>query len=470
MTSQQTTLFALGALAAIVVILGLWSARRTGTVEDFHLAGRSLGAWRAGLSQAASAYGLWIVLGVSGAAYTLGIAAAWIAVGILLGAALGWFYVGTAVHRQARARGALTAFELLATERPGAPRSVAQSAAGITAVAVFFGVCAQFSIAGGAVARGLGLAQGLGVAIVAGLTLLGAWLGGLRAISAIAVVVAVLLVAIALFLPQPALFFVGGLKGMYSSLAQTGATAIDPLGGNAGTQALIFLLGSFGLGLGLCGQPQVLEQFVATRSESQVRWAGVVAIAWFALLLVGLLFTGWEARVLYESIERPDLAIFELVQRVFPPNLAVLPVLAVTAAVIVGMGAQLLVVADALLLVGQQGSDSQGPSVARLRTVIFVMTLAAGAIAAFVSLGSARVALLCWLATAAVLGPLFLVRASGVHIRPGYAAAAMRVGIVLTLILFLLRRERIDWMAAFVPFAIALLVAILGRERSPRIN
>jgi Na+/proline symporter len=467
MTSHQTTLFALGALAVIVVLLGLWSARRTGSVEDFHLAGRSLGAVRAGLSQAASAYGLWIVLGVSGAAYTLGLAAAWIAVGILLGAALGWFYVGPSVHRQARARGAVTAFELLATERPGAPRSTAQSAAGIAAVAVFFGVCAQFSIAGGAVARGLGLAQGLGVAIVAGLTLLGAWLGGLRAISAIAVVVAVLLVVIALFLPQPALFFVGGVKGIYSSLAQTGATAIDPLGGNAGTQALIFLLGSFGIGLGLCGQPQVLEQFVATRSESQVRWAGVVAIAWFALLLMGLLFTGWEARVLYESIERADIAIFELVQRVFPPNLAVIPVLAVTAAVIVGTGAQLLVVADALMLVGQ-ASDSPGPSVGRLRTVIFVMALAAGAIAAFVSLGSARVALLCWLATAAVLGPLFLVRASGVHIRPGYAAAAMRVGIVLTLILFILRRERIDWMAAFVPFAIALLVAILGRERSPR--
>jgi Na+/proline symporter len=467
MTSHQTTLFALGALAVIVVLLGLWSARRTGSVEDFHLAGRSLGAVRAGLSQAASAYGLWIVLGVSGAAYTLGLAAAWIAVGILLGAALGWFYVGPSVHRQARARGAVTAFELLATERPGAPRSTAQSAAGIAAVAVFFGVCAQFSIAGGAVARGLGLAQGLGVAIVAGLTLLGAWLGGLRAISAIAVVVAVLLVVIALFLPQPALFFVGGVKGIYSSLAQTGATAIDPLGGHAGTQALIFLLGSFGIGLGLCGQPQVLEQFVATRSESQVRWAGVVAIAWFALLLMGLLFTGWEARVLYESIERADIAIFELVQRVFPPNLAVIPVLAVTAAVIVGTGAQLLVVADALMLVGQ-ASDSPGPSVGRLRTVIFVMALAAGAIAAFVSLGSARVALLCWLATAAVLGPLFLVRASGVHIRPGYAAAAMRVGIVLTLILFILRRERIDWMAAFVPFAIALLVAILGRERSPR--
>jgi sodium/proline symporter len=464
MTSHQTMLLAIGGCTAVVLLAGLWGARRSATVEEFHLAGRELGAVRAGLSQAACAYGLWVVLGVSGAAYTLGLAAAWIAVGILLGAALSWFYVGPAIHRQARARGALTSFELLATDRPGAPRSVAQSAAGIAAVAVFFGVCAQFSIAGGAVARGLGLAHGLGVTIVAGLTMLGVLLGGLRALSLIAVPAALVLAAIALFLPTPALFFVGGLEGMYSSLAVTGETAVDPFGGNVGIQAFIFLLGAFGIGLGLCGQPQVLEQYIATRSESQVRWAGVVAIAWFALLLAGLLLIGWEARVLYESIERADTVIFELVQRVLPPNLAALPVLAVSVAVIVGVGAQLLAVADALVLLPGR-PDAESASVGRLRTIIFLTALAAGAIAAFVSLGSARVTLLCWLATAAVLGPLFLVRAAGVHTRPGFAAAAMRVGIVLTLLFFLLRRERADWMAAFVPFAVALLVAILGRER-----
>jgi Na+/proline symporter len=159
--------------------------------------------------------------------------------------------------------------------------------------------------------------------------------------------------------------------------------------------------------------------------------------------------------------------IFELVQRILPPNLAALPVLVVFSAVIVAMGAQLLAVADALvLLTVRPGTDA--PSVGRLRTVVFLTGLAAASIAAFVSLGSARVALLCWLATAAVLGPLFLVRAAGVQIRPGYAAAAMRVGIVLTLVLFLLRRERAEWMAAFVPFAIALLIAIVGRERGRR--
>ena len=420
---------------------------------------------RAGLSQALSAYGLWIVLGVSGAAYTLGLAAMWIAAGILLGAAISWFYVGPSVHRQARARGVRTAFELLASDRPGSPRSAAQSAAGIAAVAVFFGVCVQFNIAGGAVARGLSLSNAVGVSIVAALALLGTLLGGLRAVSAIAIPGALIVAAVALFLPQPALFFVGGLEGIHDAIALSGDAAIDPLGGHAGAQALIFLLGSFGIGLGLCGQPQLLEQFIATRSEAQVRWAGVVAIGWFALLLAGLLLIGWEARALYESIDSGDVVIFELVQRILPPNLAALPVLAVSAAAIVAMGAQLLVVADALVLLAAR-TDPDAATVGRLRTVIFLTGLAAAAIAAFASVGSARVALLCWLATAAVLGPLFLVRASGVNIRPGFAAAAMRVGITLTLLLFLLRRERVDWMAAFVPFALGLLLAIFGRERS----
>ncbi|HSD75196.1 MAG TPA: hypothetical protein VLB75_10535 [Steroidobacteraceae bacterium] len=464
MTSHQTMLLAVGGFAALALLVGLWCARRVGSVADFHLAGRELGAVRAGLSQAASAYGLWIVLGVSGAAYTVGFAALWIAVGILLGAALSWFYVGPSVHRQARSRGATTIFELLAPERAGLPRSVAQSAAGIAAVAVFFGVCGQFNIAGGAVARGLALPHSVGVSIVAAVTLLCVLLAGLRAVSAIAVPAALVIAGIALFLPVPALFFVGGLKGIYSALAVTGDAAVDPLAGHTGAQALIFLLGSFGIGLGLSGQPQVLEQFIATRSESAVRWAGVVAIAWFALLLGGLLLIGWEARALYESIDSGDVVIFELVQRILPPNLAALPVLAMFSAVIVGMSAQLLVLADALVLLSVR-PDAEAPTVGRLRTVIFLTGVAAAAIAAFAALGSTRVVLLCWLATAAVLGPLFLVRASGVHVRPGFAAAAMRVGITFTLVLFLLRRERADWMAAFVPFAIGLLLVIFGRER-----
>lgn len=468
MNSRDAVLLAVGASAALALVIGSWCARRARTSEDFHLAGRSLGAWRAALSQAAGAYGVWIPIGVSGAAYVLGFAAVWIGAGILAGAALNWFYVGAAIHEQSRLQGATTSFELLGgADPPGSMRSTAQAAAGIAAVAVFFGLCVQLGIAGSAVARGLAVPHPAGVLVVAAVALLGALLGGLRAVTAFGVLGALVIAAAAVCLPIPVLLFLGGMSGLSSALAVTGPSALDPLAGHAGTQAALFVLGSLGIGLGLCGQPQLADQFIAMRSTRTVRWAGLIAIAWFAIVLLGMLLLGWEARAFYESIDSGDVVIFEIVQRTMPPALAALPVLAVFVAAIVALGAQLLIVSDALVLLASR-TDSNGPSVARLRVVALLAGGAAAAIAAVVTPGSARVALLCWLATAAVLGPLFLVRAWGVRIRSAYAAAAMRVGITLTLVLYLLRRERTEWLAAFVPFALALTLAILGRERRSR--
>lgn len=465
MTSRSALFIALCALLACVLVIGAWCARRTRNVDDYHLAGRALGAWRAGLSQAAGAYGLWILIGVSGAAYTLGLAAAWIGIGVLAGAALAWVYVGPGIHAQARAAGATTAFELLG--RPGADdasRSTPQSAAGIAAVAVFFGICAQFSIAGSAVARVLDIDQHLAVLIVAVATLSGALLAGSRAMTTIGTLSALLIVAIALFLPLPAFFFLEGTGGFRSAMAASGQFALDPMAGYTGTQAVLFVLGSFGVGLGLCGQPQLIDTFIATRSVRSIRAAGAIALAWFALVLLGMLLLGWSARGLYESIDSPDQVLFELVQRLLPPSFAALPVLAVVASVIACLGAQLVILCDAVVLVTR--TEVGAPSVARLRLAVLLAGAVATLIAALTSLDSARVALLCWLATAAVLGPLFLVRASGVNIRPGFIAAAMRIGIVLTLVLFLLRRERSEWLAAVLPFTVALVVAVLGRQRN----
>jgi Na+/proline symporter len=465
MTSRSALFIALCALLACVLLIGAWCARRTRNVDDFHLAGRTLGGWRVGLSQAAGAYGLWILIGVSGAAYTLGLAAAWIGIGVLAGAALAWFYVGPGIHSQARMVGATTAFELLGQPGSGdASRSTAQSAAGIAAVAVFFGICAQFSIAGSAVARVLAIHQSTAVFIVAGGTLAGALLAGSRAISAIGALSALLIVAVAVFLPLPSFFFLGGVAGLKSALAATGELALDPLAGHAGAQAALFVMGSFGIGLGLCGQPQLIDAFIATRSVRAIRGAGAIALAWFALVLLGMLLLGWSARALYESIDSADVVLFELVQRILPPSLLALPVLAVVAAVVTAIGAQLVIMSDALVLLTSR-TETGPPTTVRLRTAVLLAGGAATVIASLASLDSARVALLCWLATAAVLGPLFLVRASGVHVRAGFAAAAMRIGIVLTLLLFLLRRERTEWLAAVLPFTAALAVAVFGRDR-----
>jgi Na+/proline symporter len=464
MTSQAGLSIALGGLYAAVLTIGFWCALHTRSTDDFHLAGRSLGAVRAALSQAAGAYGSWILIGVSAAAYTLGLAAAWFGAGILSGAAITWFYVGPAVHRQARAAGVLTAFELLGNPSgTEASRSVPQSAAGIAAVAVFFGICAQFSIAGGAVARVLGVPHASAVLIVAGATLLAALLGGLRSISAIGVLCALVIAVVALVLPVAPLLILDDLQGLWSLLARTGHFALDPFGGLVGAQAILFVLGAFGIGIGLSGQPQLLDQFIATRSERHVRWAGVIALAWLALVLLGTLLTGWCARALYESIDRGDAVIFEIAQRVLPPAVLALPVIAIVAAVVACLGAQLVVVCDALILLTSRAT-ARSTTTLPLRTTMALAGGAATAIAALAHIDRSRVALLCWLATGAVLGPLFLVRASGAQVRPGHAAAAMRIGIVLTLLICLLPGARTEWLAAVFPISVAFTVAALGRQ------
>ena len=62
-----------------VVLLGIgaWASRRNRDGEDFYLAGRGLGPAVAAISAAASSSSVWTLLGVSGAAFTMGLGAAW---------------------------------------------------------------------------------------------------------------------------------------------------------------------------------------------------------------------------------------------------------------------------------------------------------------------------------------------------------------------------------------------------------
>lgn len=57
----------------LLIGVGAWASRMNHTGEDFFLGGRQLGPWVAGISYSASASSAWTLLGLSGAAYTLGV-------------------------------------------------------------------------------------------------------------------------------------------------------------------------------------------------------------------------------------------------------------------------------------------------------------------------------------------------------------------------------------------------------------
>ena len=463
MSSSQAVWTVLGTLAALLLIIALWTSRRARTVEDFHLAGRGLGVIRGGLSAVASAYSFWVMVGVTGAAFVLGWSALWFAIGIVLGAIFAWFFVGPAVRRTAAARGAETALELVGGEGETAA-AASVSVTSIAAVAALFGIVAQLGFAGTAVAHEIGMSPAVGVALVAALALLGAVLGGLRATASAGLLCALLVVPAAVMLPLFGLVFIGPLNQLPTALATTGENAAALFGLRSGLDTAVLLLAAIGLGAGLCGQPQVLDHFLAARSERTVRWSGVVAVAWLLVVLVTALALGWVARVDYASIANPDDVMFEVPRRVMPPNFIALPIIAAVALVIGSVGNQLVVTCYGLLAVARNRAAAP-LSLGRLRLVILLAAIAAAGIAALSGVGSSRGYLLAWLAVSAAVGPLVLLACAGVRVRPGWTAGAARIAVALTLVLFLLRRERLIEIAMFLPFYAALLVALLGRKR-----
>ncbi|NMA68583.1 MAG: sodium:proline symporter, partial [Desulfitobacterium sp.] len=76
-----------------MLAIGYYSYRRTSSMSDFTLGGRSLGPAVTALSAGAADMSGWLMMGLPGAMFSDGISAAWIVIGLTLGAYANWLYV-----------------------------------------------------------------------------------------------------------------------------------------------------------------------------------------------------------------------------------------------------------------------------------------------------------------------------------------------------------------------------------------
>src|SRR5690606_32613451 len=68
---------------SVCLLLGAMAYRRTSTLADFILGGRSLGSWVTALSAQATDMSGWLLMGLPGWAYASGFDATWMAAGLL---------------------------------------------------------------------------------------------------------------------------------------------------------------------------------------------------------------------------------------------------------------------------------------------------------------------------------------------------------------------------------------------------
>ena len=318
---------------AIVAGIGVHALRRTKSTNDYVIGGRSLSAPVAALSAGASDMSGWLLLGLPGAVFALGLGEAWIVVGLVCGAYANWHLVA------ARLRDASSRLEAVTLPQFFARRVEAKTtlpALVATLLVLFFfaiytaaGFVASAKLFESVLGLDYAVALWIGVAIVLVYTAL----GGFLAVSwtdffqALLMMTALVVVAALAFLHVPA--------SSATSPAAMGALAI---------------VSAMAWGLGYFGQPHVLARFMAIDDARSVPRAQRVNLAWMVVAGGAAVAVGLFGHDYFNGdLADPETVFIELTAELLPAWLAGLVVAGILAAVMSTVDSQLLVASTALI-------------------------------------------------------------------------------------------------------------------------
>ena len=462
-----TLVLYMGALVAV----GLWASRRTHDQGDFFLGGRGLGPFVAALSYSASAASAWTLLGLSGAAWVLGVSALWIAAGATLTMLIAWFWIAPRLMAWTRQRNQLTLTDFLADDAYGIQRRLLVGlVSAIVLVSFTMYVAAQFQGAGQTFASTFGWSITGSIAVGAAIILVYTLLGGFWAVSVTDSIQGALMALTAILLPVAALVAVGGPAGFvegFSAAASPGQLSFG--GGRSGLIGLGVIIGALAIGIGTFGQPQLLVRFMALRDDRARRQAAWLTTAWYGLVFFGMVFVGLAGRILQPELTNPEALFFTLTETLFHPVFAAILLAAVLSAIMSTADSQLVV--SASVVSHDLGLARRLPARQMLVTRLSVAAVVVAAVLVAVHLPAQifdRV-LSSWIALGSAFGPLIFWRLAGMRTPAGSAIVSILTGYGLAIALPLLLTSPGLIVERLVPFALAcavLLVCPQGKAKT----
>ena len=440
--------------------IGLWAKRRTRDDDSYLIGGRRLGGLVASLSYAAGAMSAWSILGVSGIAFSQGMAAIWLLPGTLTGTALVWFWLGRRLNRGAHRNRWVTLTDLLVEGIEGRQRlRLINLAALVVSISFMFYVAAQFQ--GAAAAFSSIMETGVLAALLlgSGIVLTYTMVGGFWAVSLTDALQAVLMLVAAVLLSLVALDAVGGPAALSRELTPD---HLSLTGGRTGLLAAGFALGLLSVGFGPLGQPHLLNRIMAIRDAKDLRRAGIIALTWQAVVLVSMFLLGLCGHILLQnaSVADPEQVFFLLTDRLLPAVLAGVLIAAVMSAIMSTADSQLLVAASAL-----SHDLMQRASLLTSRLFVLVIGLLAVIIAYWLPDAIFSRVLFAWNALGAAFGPVVIARLLRWEVSAATVTRAVAVGFGLTFILHLAPDTPGDVAERFVPFALAMGIILTARGR-----
>ena len=387
---------------AVVAAIGVYATRRTSTAADYVIGGRSLSAPVAALSAGASDMSGWLLLGLPGAVFALGLGEAWIVVGLVCGAWANWRLVAARLRDfSERLSGAVTLPQFFA--RRVAAKTRLPALVATLLVLFFFAVYTAAGFVAGAklFESVLGLDYTVALWSSVAVVLVYTALGGFLAVSwtdffqALLMLLALTVVAVLAFHHAP-----------------SAADGAAPQIGALMPASALALAGALAWGLGYFGQPHVLARFMAIDGAASVGRARRINLVWMSLAGVAAIAVGATGRRYFGDADLADAetVFIALAGELLTPWLAGVVVAGILAAVMSTVDSQLLVAATAFVedvLRGAKRLQDKHLLLASRATVV-VIALIAGGIAADPRSEVLSMVAYAWAGLGASFGPALL--------------------------------------------------------------
>ena len=405
---MSTTVTVLIVYLGILAALAIWSRRETHTLSGFYLAGKKLPFWVVAFSTNATGESGWLLLGLSGMGYLVGVQAYWVVVGEILGIAASWWLVSRRLKALGDETDSITVPDILTAKFHDKGHLIRLVAVLIIVVMVTTYVTAQMVATGKAFSSFLGMDYATGV-VVGSVFIIGyTFVGGYKAVSYTDVVQGILMLLGLIAVPAAAIIAAGGLGSVEESLMQQDPNLLNMFA-IANGPVWIGIASLVAVGLPFLGVPQLLIRFMSARDDGEILKARIMSVCVMLIFTAGAVTAGVAGRALFPGLEDHETIFPVLSSNLFPPVIAGMLLVVVLSAIMSTVDSLLLLASSAFVRDTYQKVMGSTESDERLSNYGKAFTVAVGVVAVVLGVQEPRViyhfVLASWSGLGSAFGP-----------------------------------------------------------------
>ncbi|WP_419569943.1 sodium/proline symporter PutP [Rheinheimera sp.] len=344
------TILALAIYFLLMLGIGVVAYRQSSSnLSEYMLGGRKLSPSVTALSAGASDMSGWLLMGVPGAMYALGLSQIWIGVGLVIGAYLNYRLLAPRFRVYTElAKDSITLPDYL-ENRFADPSRMLRLVSALVIVIFFTLYTSSGMVAGGKLFETVfQLDYRFGLLLTASVVIAYTLLGGFLAVSMTDFVQGMIMFVALVMVPVVAFGALEQPATLFDTIAQLHPTHLDLFTGTS----VLGIISLLAWGLGYFGQPHIIVRFMAIRSVDDFKAARRIGMSWMIVSLLGAMAIGFVG-VAYvqqsgDTLNDPETIFIYFSQILFHPFVGGLLLAAILAAIMSTVSSQLLVTSSAL--------------------------------------------------------------------------------------------------------------------------